>query len=391
MNFTKTRKIIAAGLSALMMMSSTTSVFAKNVKPAGDDSQSTTLNYEVGSHYQWEIHSDIDFGADAGANKTVDRTGNKVNVLENVIPEGKYLNISVKGNGADGAFTLNNGKTEKLTYDVSDDAGDVAVNGNVLSVPSGTNTAVQNMNFKLNTKKATAEIAGNYDGKVIYNASVGDKNGGTTAGGSGSTGGTTEGGSSGGTVTTPSELKTLDIEGTKYVVLEERENNQALVMTASSIGARTFQPNSRSDSQNQNTYEGSEIDNYLENEWYNSLSSTMKTAIQATNIKQASYYNGAEQETGYNGQVYNTISRHAFLPSVSEIGKVVDLKNSDKVKTFLNDTSIWTRNSYQGYASYAESLTALNGSLYNNYVNDTCGVRPAFVIDLSQVNHSVVK
>lgn len=77
MNFTKTRKIIAAGLSALMMMTSTTSVFAKDVKPAGNDSQSTTLNYEVGSHYQWEIHSDIDFGTDAGANKTVDRTGNK--------------------------------------------------------------------------------------------------------------------------------------------------------------------------------------------------------------------------------------------------------------------------------------------------------------------------
>lgn len=397
MNFTKTRKIIAAGLSALMMMSSTTSVFAKDVKPAGDDSQSTTLNYEVGSHYQWEIHSDIDFGADAGANKTVDRTGNKVNVLENVIPEGKYLNISVKGNGTDGAFTLNNGKTEKLTYDVSDDAGNVAVNGNVLSVPSGTNTAVQNMNFKLNTKKATAEIAGNYDGKVIYNASVGDKNGGTTAGGSGSTGGTTEGGSSGGTVTTPSELKTLDIEGTKYIVLEERENNQALVMTASSIGNKAIQANYngstnlRPDGQNANTYEGSEIDNYLENEWYNSLSSTMKTAIQATNIKQASYYNGAEQETGYNGQVYNTISRHAFLPSVSEIGKVVDLKNSDKVKTFLNGTSIWTRTSYQGNANYAEYLNAYIGSLNIYTVTYTYGVRPAFVIDLSQVNHSVVK
>lgn len=397
MNLTKTKKVVAAGLSALMMMTSTTSVFAKDVKPAGNDSQSTTLNYEVGSHYQWEIHSDIDFGADAGANKTVDRTGNKVNVLENVIPEGKYLNISVKGNGADGAFTLNNGKTEKLTYDVSDDAGDVAVNGNVLSVPSGTNTAVQNMNFKLNTKKATAEIAGNYDGKVIYNASVGDKNGGTTAGGSGSTGGTTEGGSSGGTVTTPSELKTLDIEGTKYIVLEERENNQALVMTASSIGNKAIQANYngstnlRPDGQNANTYEGSEIDNYLENEWYNSLSSTMKTAIQATNIKQASYYNGAEQETGYNGQVYNTISRHTFLPSVSEIGKVVDLKNSDKVKTFLNGTNIWTRNSCQGYAYNAECLYANYGSLANIDVGSPYGVHPAFVIDLSQVNYSVVK
>lgn len=395
MNFTKTKKVVAAGLSALMMMTSTTSVFAAE---SGD--KSANLNYQVSSSYDWIIHSSIDFGADAGVNKTVDRTGNQVKVLKNVIPEGKYLNISVKGSGANDAFTVDNGGSEVLNYDVSDDNGAVSVNGNVLSVPAGTNTATQNMNFKLNTTKKSAEVAGQYNGRVIYNASVGDKNGGTTSGGStssgtGSTGGTE---SSGGTVTTPSELKTLDIEGTKYVVLEERKNNQALVMTASSIGNKAIQANYnsstnlRTDGQNANTYEGSEIDNYLENKWYNSLSSTMKTAIQATNIKQASYYNGAEQETGYNGQVYNTISRHAFLPSVSEIGKVVDLKNSDKIKTFLNGTSIWTRNSYQGNAYHAECLNAFYGSLDNFvYVSYTYGVRPAFVIDLSQVNHSVVK
>ena len=170
MNFTKTKKIIAAGLSALMMMCSATPVFAAE---SGD--KSTTLNYQVSSSYDWIIHSSIDFGADAGVGKTVDRAGNQVKVLKNVIPEGKYLNISVKGDGTDGAFALTNGKTEKLSYDVTDDAGTVAVNGNVLSVPSGTNTAVQNMNFKLNTKKATAEIAGQYNGRVVYNAEVGEK------------------------------------------------------------------------------------------------------------------------------------------------------------------------------------------------------------------------
>lgn len=396
MNFTKTKKVVAAGLSALMMMTSTTSVFAAE---SGD--KSTTLNYQVSSSYDWIIHSSIDFGADAGVNKTVDRTGNQVKVLKNVIPEGKYLNISVKGSGANDAFTVDNGGSEVLNYDVSDDNGAVGVNGNVLSVPAGTNTATQNMNFKLNTTKKSAEVAGQYNGRVIYNASVGDKNGGTTAGGSGSTG-TTEGGnpgSSGGTVTNPSELKTLDIEGTKYVVLEERENNQALVMTASSIGKRAFQLSDRSDGQNMNTYEGSEIDNYLENDWYNSLSSTMKAAIQTTNIKQASYatYNDpdSKQETGYNGQVYNTISRHVFLPSVSEIGKAVDLKNPDKVKAFLNGTEIWTRDSYQGiaYGSAfgAEYLHVNDGSLWYSSVTYTNGVRPAFVIDLSQVNYSVVK
>ena len=146
MNFTKTKKVVVAGLSALMMMTSTTSVFAAE---SGD--KSTTLNYQVSPSYDWIIHSSIDFGADAGANHTVDRIGNQVKVLKNVIPEGKYLNISVKGSGANDAFTIDNGGSEVLNYDVSDDNGTVGVNGNVLSVPAGTNTATQNMNFKLNT------------------------------------------------------------------------------------------------------------------------------------------------------------------------------------------------------------------------------------------------
>lgn len=188
---------------------------------------------------------------------------------------------------------------------------------------------------------------------------------------------------------------TLDIEGAKYVVLEERENNQALVMTASSIGNRAFQPNFRSDGQNENTYEGSGIDNYLENDWYNSLSSTMKAAIQTTSIKQASYSTGndpnSKQDTGYKGQVYNTISRHAFLPSVSELGKVVDFNNPDKVKAFTGGRDMWTRDSYQGSYSDVECLVPDNGGLLNGDAFSPYSVRPAFVIDLSQVNYSVVK
>ena len=186
---------------------------------------------------------------------------------------------------------------------------------------------------------------------------------------------------------------TLDIEGTKYVVLEQKENNQALVMTASSIGQKKFQSTLRTDDQNMNTYEGSEIDNYLENNWYNSLSSTMKAAIHPTSIKQASYatFNdpNSKQETGFNGQVYNTIDRHAFLPSVSEIGKAVDLKNPDKVKAFLNGTYIWTRDSSQGNANNAVCLSANLGRLLRINVNNTNGVRPAFVIDLSKVDYTV--
>lgn len=183
----------------------------------------------------------------------------------------------------------------------------------------------------------------------------------------------------------------LNIEGSEYVVLEQKENNQALVMTADSIGHKKFQSNSRTDGQNQSTYEGSEIDNYLENEWYNSLSYTMKSVIQATNIKQASYSNDspdAKQETGPNGQVYNTISRRAFLPSVSEIGKVVNLKNPDKMEAFLDGTHIWTRDSCQEEAYYAEYLNTYGG-LSSYDVDFSISVRPVFVIDLSKVNYTV--
>ena len=180
---------------------------------------------------------------------------------------------------------------------------------------------------------------------------------------------------------------TLDIEGTKYIVLEQKENNQALVMTASSIGNRKFQSTSRADGQIQNTYEGSEIDNYLENNWYKGLSAKMQSAIQATNIKQTSYNGDSEGDFGINGKPYNTINRHVFLPGVSEIEKVVDLKNSDKIKAFLNGTHIWTRHCFPSYTNYVVYLRAY-GTVATDDANYAKGIRPAFVIDLSKVDYA---
>lgn len=198
-------------------------------------------------------------------------------------------------------------------------------------------------------------------------------------------------------VTKGSEVKSsdiLNIEGKGYIVLEKRENNQALVMTADSIGRRGIQAYSsddlRPDGQYKNTYEGSEIDNYLENDWYNSLSSAIKTAIQSTNIKQTSYDSYLnKQETGYHGQVYNTISRHAFLPSIEEIGKVVDLNDKNKVKEFTNNTNIWTRDSPKYDNDSMWYLDAFFESLGFRYVHFTHDVHPTFVIDLSKVDYTV--
>ena len=185
----------------------------------------------------------------------------------------------------------------------------------------------------------------------------------------------------------------LNIEGSDYIVMSQTDDDKYLVMRKDSLGNKKFQSIHRADGQNQNTYEGSEIDNYLENDWYNSLSSTMKSAIQPTSIKQASYATFGDpdsiQETGFNGQVYNTIDRHAFLPSVSEIGKAVDLKNPDKLEAFLNGDRFWTRDSFQCFDNSVESLGAHIGGLIYYYVYNTYGVRPAFVIDLSKIDYIV--
>lgn len=213
---------------------------------------------------------------------------------------------------------------------------------------------------------------------------------------------------------------TLDIEGTKYVVLKQKENNQALVITANIIGNRAFQSKTRDDGTDIRTYEGSEIDNYLENDWYNNLSPTMKNAIQMTDINQIGYYNlfnvgkynslislvsVPDPGSGPNpspdtpdikkeDKIYNKISRHVYLPSIADIGNVVDLNSLPSIRIFLNGTSFWTRDhsrptpiSDNVYTFNADSMRP--GMLENTQTKALTGVRPAFVIDLSKVNYTV--
>lgn len=192
----------------------------------------------------------------------------------------------------------------------------------------------------------------------------------------------------------------LNIDGIEYMIVERKESGKYLVMTTRNIENRSFQSTNREDMECQNVYEGSEIDVYLENEWYNNLSSAMKVSIQSNNIKQVSYIqtfdnSNIKDETGYTGEPYSTISRHVFLPSVEEIGCITDLKNPNKVKAFLNEDNIWTRDSSKGYqyghfySNYGSMFYGNSGSLNYNYVYEKSGIRPAFVIDLSKIDYTV--
>ena len=252
----------------------------------------------------------------------------------------------------------------------------------------------------------------------------------------------------------------LNIEGNDYIVMGQTEDGNYRLISGTNIRDIQYQPNvdsdgnykvgtyeppneTRPDGQYSNTYEGSYIDNYLENTWYKQLPEKLQKAIQATDIKQVAYnntssnpkwrwsgtdwyynegttenpkwviYNKANipddaqgaypmngwkySEKGYNNTTYNTISRRVFLPSVEEVSNLVDLNNANKVYNFLKGTNnslyhMWLRDSNSCsprstvYLIYADrSMDSSTG--YVTY--DWVGVRPAFVIDLSKVDYTV--
>lgn len=256
----------------------------------------------------------------------------------------------------------------------------------------------------------------------------------------------------------------LNIEGNDYIVMGQTEDGNYRLISGTNIGNMQYQPNKdsdgnykvgtyetpdekRPDGQYSNTYEGSYIDNYLENTWYKQLPEKLQKAIQTTDIKQASYryfasnpkwrwfdpnggsnnnwyYNEGTTENpkwviytkgnvpddaqgayplncwkysekGYNNTAYNTISRHVFLPSVEEVSNLVDLNNANKVYNFLKGTNdslynMWLRDSYTSSPRHAMRLIYYNCSLDNyDVTNPWIDVRPAFVIDLSKVDYTV--
>lgn len=256
----------------------------------------------------------------------------------------------------------------------------------------------------------------------------------------------------------------LNIEGNDYIVMGQTDDDAYLVIDGESLGDMQYQPNvdadgnykvgvygtpdeKRPDGQYSNTYEGSYIDNYLENTWYKQLPEKLQKAIQVTNIKQSAYnitssnpkwkyvdsngnsnynwyYNEGTTENpkwvrcdkanfpddaqgvyplncwkysekGYKNTTYNTISRHVFLPSVEEVSNLVDLNNANKVHNFLKGTNnafyhMWFRDSNSSLPRHAVNLAHdIRSMIDNNVTHAWIGVRPAFVIDLSKVNYTV--
>ena len=167
---------------------------------------STNVYYKVTESYAWSVPITIDFGENAGANNTstvnatLDEddpgekakkesggaawkgTAPKVVVSKNVIGIGKKLQITVSTDYYDNdQFYVLSGTSEKLYYTVTKltPAGATGEKltkdkNEVLSVDSGTDTANQALEFKLETAKGTnvSEKAGDYTGVVVFQSKI---------------------------------------------------------------------------------------------------------------------------------------------------------------------------------------------------------------------------
>lgn len=165
----------------------------------------TDVIYKVDSKYTWTIPATIDFGSNAGINKTRTVDANKgandestkatdttngtapmVYVTENVIEIEKALKISI--DTASSTFEAVNGfwvgvsgkkLTEKLYFEIAKPAEGsnpkkVLTSGDseVLSVPSGTKKGQQALVLTLKTTSGEVEKAGEYTGTIAFKSEV---------------------------------------------------------------------------------------------------------------------------------------------------------------------------------------------------------------------------
>lgn len=388
---------------------------------ASHDSKSLGVSYTSNGSYTWTIPSEIDLNKQ----DTLTVSATKINEEANA-----SLKISVK---SENGFNMKSSSGRMGAYKITKDGNQIVNNSIVLeTTSSGTTTA----DLKFTANPANFMTSGTYNDTLTFKA----QNGYAT-----------------GTV--------LEIEGMKFIVMAQTDDDTYMLIDGESLGNMQYQPNvdsdgnykvgtyetpneKRPDGQYSNTYEGSYIDNYLENTWYKQLPEKLQKAILATDIKQAAYNNTSSNpkwrwfdpnggsngdwyynegttenpkwviwykanipddaqgayplncwkysEKGYNNTTYNTISRHVFLPSVEEVSNLVDLNNANKVYNFLKGTNnsvnhMWFRDSNSSSPRSAMILDYDSRSMDIDYVtNPWIGVRPAFTVDLSTVSVNVV-
>ena len=166
-------------------------------------------------------------------------------------------------------------------------------------------------------------------------------------------------------------------------------------------------------------YEGSTLDTYLNTTWYNTLSSQVKNAIVPENVVQYCYqyydepntpntptytyqyqynWDNSDYENANNVGNVTVGERNVFALDLKDIfdyiGKVC-ITSDELMTMFWNSTTRvseypWLRSSDAGNSGRAWIVSGNYGYLLNSDVTFSNVVRPAFNINLSQIEFSIV-
>ena len=166
-------------------------------------------------------------------------------------------------------------------------------------------------------------------------------------------------------------------------------------------------------------YEGSTLDTYLNTTWYNTLSSEAKNAIVSENVVQYCYkyydapntpntptytyqyqYNWSDSNYENADNVGNVTvgERNVFaldLKDIFDYFEKVCITSDELMTMFWNSTTkvskyIWLRSSGADRSSYTWSMDGYYGGLTFYDASITSVVRPAFNLDMSKIQYTLV-
>lgn len=204
-------------------------------------------------------------------------------------------------------------------------------------------------------------------------------------------------------------MRKIEIDGKEYRALEKMSDTKYLVMSMDFVDARIFQKYTlplsiRDDGKVINTYNGSDIDEFLE-KLYQEMPQNIKNAIIPVEIQQDEYIEeGTMVKRNREIPAYSKVSssesiiRHIFLPSIEEVGKAIDLDDEGTVLDFLHEAGdslwhkdIWTRDKLISDGDNTAVMTIMQHfcSVFFDDAQITHGVRPALVVDISKLNKEV--
>ncbi len=125
------------------------------------DNRGTNVNYTVAPTYTVTIPSEVSLG-----------NSFEIKAENVVLEQGKQLEVALTAtSGAGNAFTVSNGKTGELTYEVKVGGTPISVGGTVLTVnPTTASAGSATLHFSDPTN--TIVYAGDYSGTVTFTVSV---------------------------------------------------------------------------------------------------------------------------------------------------------------------------------------------------------------------------